>query len=44
MVYFSQAIVSNSMGDKARALIQEVDGDTFTDNTTLRITINGPSL
>ncbi|KAJ7844543.1 hypothetical protein B0H14DRAFT_3455557 [Mycena olivaceomarginata] len=38
MVYFSQAIVSNSMGDKLRALIEEVDGDTFTANTTLRTT------
>ncbi|KAJ7342990.1 hypothetical protein DFH08DRAFT_963010 [Mycena albidolilacea] len=37
MVYFSRAIVSNSMEDKVRALIQEVDGDTFTDNTTLRV-------
>jgi hypothetical protein len=40
MVYFSQAIVSNSMGDKLRALIEEVDGDTFTANTTLRTTVN----
>ncbi|KAJ7342936.1 hypothetical protein DFH08DRAFT_962964 [Mycena albidolilacea] len=38
MVYFSQAIVSNSMGDKLRSLIEEVDGGTFTHNTTLRTT------
>jgi hypothetical protein len=40
MVYFSQAIVSNSMGDKLRSLIEEVDGGTFTHNTTLRTTVN----
>ncbi|KAF7354356.1 hypothetical protein MVEN_01124200 [Mycena venus] len=38
MVYFSQAIVSNSMGDKLSSLIAEVDGNTFTEDTTLRTT------
>ncbi|KAJ7343055.1 hypothetical protein DFH08DRAFT_1011667 [Mycena albidolilacea] len=38
MVYFSQAIVSNSIGYKVRALLEEVDGYTITDNTTLRTT------
>ncbi|KAJ7841485.1 hypothetical protein B0H14DRAFT_3694146 [Mycena olivaceomarginata] len=34
----TMAIVSNSMGDKLRSLIEEVDGSTFTHNTTLRTT------
>ncbi|KAJ7842826.1 hypothetical protein B0H14DRAFT_2779954 [Mycena olivaceomarginata] len=38
MVYFSQAIATNSMGDKLRALITEVDDKTLSDSTILRNT------
>jgi hypothetical protein len=39
MVYFSQAIATNSMADKLRSLIQEIDGNTFTKPTILRATV-----
>ncbi|KAJ6448708.1 hypothetical protein C8R45DRAFT_1224623 [Mycena sanguinolenta] len=38
MVYFSQAIATNSMGDKLRALITEADDKTLSDSTILRNT------
>ncbi|KAJ6452954.1 hypothetical protein C8R45DRAFT_1223336 [Mycena sanguinolenta] len=38
MVYFSQAIATNGMGDKLRALITEADDKTFSDSTILRNT------
>ncbi|KAJ7834022.1 hypothetical protein B0H14DRAFT_3142438 [Mycena olivaceomarginata] len=38
MVYFSQAFAGNSMADKLRSLIQEIDGNNFTNPTILRTT------
>ncbi|KAK7000309.1 hypothetical protein R3P38DRAFT_2733280 [Favolaschia claudopus] len=36
MAYFSQAIVTNAMGDKLQSFILEADGTTYTNNTVLR--------
>jgi hypothetical protein len=40
MIYFSQAFAGNSMADKLRSLIQEIDGNNFTNPTILRTTVS----
>ncbi|KAF7348689.1 hypothetical protein MVEN_01387700 [Mycena venus] len=37
MVFFAQAAVSNSVADKLKSLVAEIDGEVLTYNTTLRL-------